>query len=296
MGIAARRGDASLEKETGPVTETQFALSQPELAAGREAARTERHRRQRRQRIERSLYFLSPLALLVLWETLSWWKLVDARFFPRPSLVAMELIQMVRSGELLVHVAATVERIGIAFLFGAAAGVAVGLAMGLDRWVRAIVFPIVAAIYPLPKVAIFPLILIIFGLGETSKIVTVGIAVFFQVLFPTMVGVSSIPRIYLDVGKNFGARGLDVYLKIALPGALPSILSGFRVALGVALIVIVSVEFVGADSGIGYLIWNSWQLFDVNRMFVGLMTAALLGYFASVILEELERRLVPWRL
>lgn len=278
------------------MTETEFIVSQPDLAAGREAARAERRRRQWRSRIERSLYFLSPLALLLVWEALSWSKLVDTRFFPRPSLVLVELIQMVRSGELVGHVSATVERVGIAFLFGAAAGVIVGLAMGLDRWVRAIVFPIVAAIYPLPKVAIFPLILIIFGLGETSKIVTVGIAVFFQALFPTMVGVSSIPRIYLDVGKNFGARGIDVYLKIALPGALPSILSGFRVALGVALIVIVSVEFVGADSGVGYLIWNSWQLFDVNRMFVGLMTAALLGYLGSVVIEELERWLVPWRL
>lgn len=274
----------------------QVAASDSDLAAGREAAKAERRRRQWRLRVERSLYFLSPLALLIVWEALSWSKMVDVRFFPRPSLVMVELVQMIRSGELLVHVAATVERIGIAFVFGAAAGVAVGLAMGLDRWVRAVVFPIVVAVYPLPKVAIFPLILIIFGLGETSKIVTVGIAVFFQVLFPTMVGVSSIPRIYLDVGKNFGARGLDVYFKIALPGALPSIISGFRVALGVALIVIVSVEFVGADSGVGYLIWNSWQLFDVDRMFVGLMTAALLGYLASVILEAIERRLVPWRL
>jgi NitT/TauT family transport system permease protein len=278
------------------VTELQVVASDSDLAAGREAAKAERRRRQWRSRVERSLYFLSPLALLIVWEALSWSKMVDVRFFPRPSLVMVELVQMIRSGELLVHVAATVERIGIAFVFGAAAGVAVGLAMGLDRWVRAIVFPIVVAVYPLPKVAIFPLILIIFGLGETSKIVTVGIAVFFQVLFPTMVGVSSIPRIYLDVGKNFGARGLDVYFKIALPGALPSIISGFRVALGVALIVIVSVEFVGADSGVGYLIWNSWQLFDVDRMFVGLMTAALLGYLASVILEAIERRLVPWRL
>jgi NitT/TauT family transport system permease protein len=278
------------------VTHEPLPTSQTDLTAGREAAAIERHRRRQRDWIERSLYFLSPLALIVLWEALSWSKVLDARFFPRPTLVLTELVQMVQSGELVVHVAITLKRIGLAFVIGAAAGVAVGLAMGLDRWVRATLFPIVAAVYPLPKVAIFPLILIIFGLGETSKIVTVAISVFFQVLFPTMVGVTSIPRIYLDVGKNFGARGLDVYLKIALPGALPSILSGFRVALGVALIVIVSVEFVGADAGVGYLIWNSWQLFDVNRMFVGLMTAALLGYLATVILDELEKRLVPWRL
>lgn len=274
----------------------QLVTSQPDLTVVREAATVERRRRQWRDRIERSLYVISPLVLILLWEILSWSKLIDARFFPRPSLITTELVEMVRSRELLHHVSATLKRIGIAFVFGGGAGVAVGLAMGLNRWVRAALFPIVASIYPLPKVAIFPLILIIFGLGETSKIVTVAIAVFFQALFPTLVGVTNIPRIYLDVGKNFGARGLDVYLKIAFAGALPTILSGFRVALGVALIVVVSVEFVSSDSGVGYLIWNSWQLFDVNRMFVGLMTAALLGYLATVFINELERRLVPWRL
>src|SRR2546425_9043265 len=266
------------------------------LAAGREAAAAERRRRRRRDRLERLLFIVSPIVFIALWELAAWMKWIDTRFFPRPSLVILELIEMVRSGELPKHVGDTLVRIGVAFVFGAIGGVAVGLAMGLSRWVRAALMPMVAAIYPLPKVAIFPLILLIFGLGETSKIVTVAIAVFFLVLFPTVLGVTGIPRIYLDAGRNFGARGLDLYLRIALPGALPAILSGCRVALGVALIVIVSVEFVGSNSGVGYLIWNSWQLFNVNRMFVGLMTAAVLGYLAALLIDSLEKRLVPWRL
>ena len=260
------------------------------------AAAAERRRRRRRDRLEKLLFVVSPIVLIAAWEFATWMKWVDTRFFPRPSLVMVELAQMVQSGELPKHVWDTLARVGAAFVLGALAGVAVGLAMGLSRWVRAALMPIVAAVYPLPKVAIFPLILLIFGLGETSKVVTVAIAVFFQVLFPTVLGVTGIPRIYLDAGRNFGARGLDLYLKIALPGALPAILSGCRVALGVALIVIVSVEFVGSSSGVGYLIWNSWQLFNVNRMFVGLMTAALLGYLAALALDWLEKRLVPWRL
>jgi NitT/TauT family transport system permease protein len=266
------------------------------LNAGREAAKAERRRRLRRDRLERLLFIFSPIVFIAVWELVTWLKWVDTRFFPRPTLVIIELVAMVESGELPLHVKDTLVRIGIAFFFGAIGGIAVGLAMGLSRWVRAALMPMVAAIYPLPKIAIFPLILLIFGLGETSKIVTVAISVFFQVLFPTLLGVQGIPRIYLDAGRNFGARGLDLYLKIALPGALPSILSGCRVSLGVALIVIVSVEFVGSNTGVGYLIWNSWQLFNVNRMFVGLMTAALLGYFAALLLDKLEKRLVPWRL
>lgn len=264
--------------------------------AGLAAAATERQRRQRRDRLERLLFVVSPIIFIAAWEIAVWLGWVDKRFFPRPTLVMVELGSMVQSGELPKHVMDTLVRIGIAFVVGAIAGVAVGLAMGLSRWVRAALMPMVAAIYPLPKIAIFPLILLIFGLGETSKIVTVAISVFFQVLFPTLLGVTGIPRIYLDAGKNFGARGMDLYLKIALPGALPAILSGCRVALGVALIVIVSVEFIGSSTGVGYLIWNSWQLFNVNRMFVGLMTAALLGYLAALLLDKLEKRLVPWRL
>lgn len=266
------------------------------VAAATAALLRERQIRRQRDRIERTVTLTSPLVLLLVWETVARLELVDVRFFPRPSLVVSELVTMSATGELWQHLSVTLVRILVGFVVGAFLGVVIGLVMGGSRWARAVLGPIMASIYPIPKIAIFPLILLVFGLGETSKYVTVAIAVFFLVLFPTITGVLGIPRIYIDAGQNLGARGFDFYRRIALPGALPSIFTGFRVGLGVALIIIVGVEFVGATTGIGYLIWNSWQLFNINRMFAGLLVLAALGHLSSLGLEELQRRLVPWRL
>ncbi len=261
-----------------------------------EALLAERRKRRRRDRLERAVTLASPILLLVLWELVTVLQLVDVRFFPRPSLVVQSIVTMTGSGELWEHLGATLSRVVVGFTIGALGGIAFGLVMGSSRWVRAVFNPMMWSIYPIPKIAIFPLILLIFGLGETSKYVTVAIAVFFLVLFPTIAGVMGIPQIYIDAGHNLGARGLAFYARIAFPGALPLIFTGLRVGLGVALIIIVGVEFVGATSGIGYLVWNSWQLFNINRMFAGLLVLAALGHVSSVALEALQQRLVPWRL
>lgn len=266
------------------------------IPAVTDALLRERRKRQRRDRLERAVTLSSPVILLAVWEAVTILQLVDVRFFPRPSLVVQHLFSMGVSGELWDHMAATLSRVVVGFTVGALGGVAFGLVMGGSRWVRAVLNPMMWSIYPIPKIAIFPLILLVFGLGETSKYVTVAIAVFFLVLFPTIAGVMGIPQIYIDAGHNLGARGLSFYRRIAFPGALPMIFTGLRVGLGVALIIIVGVEFVGADSGIGYLVWNSWQLFNINRMFAGLLVLSVLGHLSSVALDALQQRLVPWRL
>jgi NitT/TauT family transport system permease protein len=264
--------------------------------AAAEALQRERRDRVRRDRAERLVTLASPILLLLVWEAVAVLQLVDVRFFPRPSLVVQSIVTMTGTGELWQHLGATLSRVLVGFTIGALGGIAFGLVMGGSRWVRAVLNPMMWSIYPIPKIAIFPLILLVFGLGEASKWVTVAIAVFFLVLFPTMAGVMGIPRIYIDAGHNLGARGLAFYARIAFPGALPLIFTGLRVGLGVALIIIVGVEFVGASSGIGYLVWNSWQLFNINRMFAGLLILAALGHLSSVALDALQQRLVPWRL
>jgi NitT/TauT family transport system permease protein len=202
---------------------------------------------------------------------------------------------MVVSGELLSDLAITLTRVAIGFAAGSAAGIVIGLLMGLSRLVRAAVRPIVGAVYPIPKIAILPLVMLIFGLGETTRYVIVAIGVFFLVLLNTMAGVMGIERIYLDVGRNFGARRLDVLRTIALPGALPLIFTGLRLGWGTGLLLIVAAEFVGARSGVGYLIWNSWQTFAVDEMYAGLLVISALGLISFALFDQLERWLVPWR-
>src|SRR5436309_1230135 len=123
----------------------------------------------------------------------------------------------------------------------------------------------------------------------------VAVGVFYLVLINTMAGVLNIQPIFLDVGRNFGASRLQVFRTIAFPGALPLIFAGLRLGLGIALILIVIAEIVGARSGIGYMIWQAWTIFQVERMYVGLVVIAVLGWLAALIIDAVERVLIPWR-
>ncbi len=248
-----------------------------------------------RSTAERLVSVVSPLLLLLLWEALVRSRILDYRFFPAPSAVLKTLLDLLTSGVLLQHVGISLTRIAVGFALGSSAGLIVGLLMGVSRIIRAAVKPLVGVIYPIPKIAILPLVMLIFGLGEGSKYVIVAIGVFFLVLLNTMAGVVNIDRIYLDVGKNFGARRADVLRTIALPGALPLILTGLRLGWGTALLLIVAAEFVAAKAGIGYFIWNSWQTFAVEEMYAGLLTISTLGLVSFVLLDWIERRLLPWK-
>jgi NitT/TauT family transport system permease protein len=248
-----------------------------------------------RTAVERLVSVLSPVVLLLVWEALVRTRVLDHRFFPAPSELVGTLVSLITSGVLLQHVAVSLTRISVGFAVGSAAGLTLGLLMGISRLIRAAVKPLVGVIYPIPKIAILPLVMLIFGLGERSKYLIVAIGVFFLVLLNTMAGVMTIDRIYLDVGKNFGARRFDVLRTIALPGALPLILTGLRLGWGTALLLIVAAEFLTAKAGIGYLIWNSWQTFAVEEMYVGLLTISGLGLLSFVLLDWIERRLVPWK-
>jgi len=237
----------------------------------------------------------SPLVLLVLWEIAARAGLLDRRFFPAPSSILSELVELTVSGELPLNMIWTLQRVAIGFVCGAVPAVLLGLVMGLSPALNALLRPTIAAIYPIPKIALFPLIMLIFGLGETSKWVIVGIAVFFQVFFSTLAGVMNIERIYLDVAANFGAGRWQAYRTIALPAALPFIFTGCQLGLGMALIVVVVAEQFGTKTGLGFMIWRSWQIFEVRDMFVALIVVALLGYGSQLAMMALERRLVRWK-
>jgi NitT/TauT family transport system permease protein len=248
-----------------------------------------------RRNFERGLSVASPLVLLAFWElggALEW---VDTRFFPAPSSVFVKAGHMLASGELWMHLSISLERIIIGFALGAIPGTLIGLAMGLFSPVRAIIQPLVDATFPVPKIALFPLFIMVFGLGELSKYAIIATAVIYLVLINTVAGVRNIDKIYLDVGKNFGASRWVMFIDVALPGALPLIITGLKLGMGIALLVIVAAEFVGAQSGIGYLIWTTWQVFQVTTMYVGLLVAAILGFGSAILLNWLERVLIPWK-
>jgi NitT/TauT family transport system permease protein len=260
-----------------------------------------------------------PVLLLLFWELAVALEWLDARFFPAPSHVAIALWNLITKGELLGpfwllpkkigtrdwaaalkvmqegHLWVSLFRIFSGFLLGAVPGIILGVVMGMNRTIRVALDPVISAIYVLPKIAILPLVMLIFGIGEMSKVVIVGIASFFLVLINTTVGVRDIDPIFFEAGKNYGANRLQMFYHVIIPGALPIIFAGLRLSLGTALIVIIAAEFVAAKYGLGYLIWFSWQTLLTENMFAGLVVVMVLGVLFTSGLQTIERWLMPWQ-
>lgn len=242
----------------------------------------------------RFISILSPLLVLVLWEMLVRTGVLDRRFFPAPTTVVLVLLEMIQTGEIFDHLVSSLQRIIAGFILGAIPGIILGMLMGWSRGVRAFLDPIVAATYPIPKLSLLPLIIILFGIGEMSKIVVVAIAGFFIVLISTAAGVRRIDPTLLQAAHNYGAHGGKLFSKVILPASLPAIFTGLRLALGTSLLIIVAAEFVAAKQGIGYLIWLSWSTLSVGEMYAGLVVIALLGLLFTTGLERLGKKLMPW--
>ena len=248
-----------------------------------------------REATERSMTIVSPVALLLLWELCARVGWIDVRFFPPPSKIFQVMYTQIQNGMLEKHVSASLQRLFWGFIFGGIPALMLGIAMGMYRTLRVIVEPVIMATYPIPKSAILPLILLIFGLGEASKIVMVATGVFYPILINAMAGVMEINKIYFDVGRNFGASRWQVFRTVALPGALPLIMTGVKLGVGLGLVLIAIAEMVGAKSGLGYMIWNAWEILSVETMYVGLISIAVLGLVFTLLLNELERIIVPWK-
>ena len=244
---------------------------------------------------ERWLYLISPIGLLVIWQLLLMMGFGDRRFIPAPSDIAVRFWELTVSGELLLHTVVTLYRVFVGYLIGAIPGVAVGLLMAMYRPVRVFFDPLIAALFPIPKVALMPLLLLAFGFGDASKIALVATAVFFPVVVNTYAGAVTIDKIYWDVAKNYGASSYVMFTRVVFFGALPLIFAGLKIALAVSIVILVAAEFVASKSGLGYLIWNSWELLQVDYMFVGIVVIGFLGLIFSVLFQELENYFVPWK-
>jgi ABC-type nitrate/sulfonate/bicarbonate transport system permease component len=237
----------------------------------------------------------SPLGLLLLWEVLARFGLIDVRFFPAPSSILRRMLDLLRTGELERSTFVSLTRLFWGTVIGGIPALALGIVMGLNRSVRAFFDPLIAATYPIPKSSILPLALLIFGLGEASKIFMVAVGVFFPVAINATAGVLDINKIYLDVGRNFKASRWNVFWTIAMPGALPMILTGFKLGIGIGLVLIAVAEMIGAKSGLGFMIWSAWETFAVEDMYAGLFTIAIIGFILSVVLNEIQRHAIPWK-
>jgi len=252
-------------------------------------------RHQARWRVRFWLPALIVVCILIVWE----WSVRSGRlsplFFPAPSVVAMTIVRLLRSGDLVTHTRATLLRVVCGLVLGGVPGLLVGLAMGWWRPLREALDPLVAAVHPLPKIAVLPLIMIIFGIGESSKIVAVAVGTFFPMLINTMAGVRQISPIHFEVAKNYGASLFKVLTRVVIPGSLPLVLVGARLALNIALLFTIAIELVSAREGLGEMIWLAWQTLRTEELYASLAVIGALGISFNLLLQFFAKRLVPWR-
>jgi len=250
--------------------------------------------RANRRAIEVGLTLAAPLLLMLAWEAISRSGRVNQVFWPPPSSLWDTTVSMVREDALFTDIRVSLVRIVGGFLLGAVPGILLGLAMGLSWPIRVFMMPIATALYAIPKIALLPLVIIALGTGETAKWAIVAISIFFLVALNTMSGVLNLDPVYRDVAQNFQASRSRVFFGVALPGAMPAIFTGLRLALGFSLIVIVGTEFLSPSEGIGALIWKSYSILAIKKMYVGLIITAILGWLLILTLDLIERIVVPW--
>jgi NitT/TauT family transport system permease protein len=279
-----------------------------------------------RNAYERALALGFPLLVLGLWQVAGDVGLLNPMWFPQPSRIAAALWDMAVSYDRFsetsllgrpwliprywreggwagvvtllseAHVLATLGRVLAGFVLGAVPGILLGVVMGVNQTVRLMLDSTLSAIYVLPKIAIFPIVMLMFAdpFGEGPKIVVVALAVFILTAINTMAGVRGIDRVYLMAGRNYGAGPWQMLRHVILPGAMPVIFAGLRIALGTAMIVIISVEFLRAKQGVGFITFYYWEVLNPEKMYAGLVVVMILGVTLNWALQRVQRALMPW--
>lgn len=238
---------------------------------------------------------LVAIALLLVWEALVRIGILPSFYFPPPTGVIGGLVRMVRSGLLIEHLGVSLYRVAVGLLVGGWLGVLGGVAMGRSTAIRRVADPIVGALYPTPKLAILPLVMVFLGIGEASKIFIISLAAFFPMLISTLAGVTQIPGIYFEVASNYGTGRAKLLKRVILPASLPSVLAGLRIAINSVIHVTIAVEIVSAVQGLGALVWLSWEILRIEQLYATLVVISLLGILATWGINRLTARLVPWR-
>jgi ABC-type nitrate/sulfonate/bicarbonate transport system permease component len=236
----------------------------------------------------------SPLLLLVVWELTSRVGLVDPLLLPPPSTVFAELWRMLLSGSLIVDTWASLRRVLMGFSISAVISITLGALMGRSQLLEDMLDPLIELLRPISPLAIFPLALLWFGIGDASKVFLIALSCSFPIIISTYAGVRGIDRSYIQVARSMGATRFEIFQRVVLNGALPQVFTGIRLAWGIALIVIIASEMIGGVAGLGYMVLTAQQTFRVDRVFAGIVVIGVLGFATDQGFRLLRRRLLPW--
>lgn len=221
----------------------------------------------------------SPISVLLLWELAARFEIIDAIFFPPPTQILGRLFQLLTLHALFwEHLWASVFRLIAGSAIAIPTGITLGIAVSLIPSVRLALMPLIALTYPVPKLAIFPILLIIFGPGDASKIAIIAIGVFYLVLLNTAHGVRAISDLgYLEVVKVYKIPFWKKMYRVVITGSASHILTGIKTGLGYGLVMVVAGEFTVSKTGLGVFMWNAWDQFQIVDVYAGLMVLSFFG-------------------
>ena len=239
---------------------------------------------------------LLALAVVIgLWQLAGSLSLVNPLFLPPPLAILRAMVQLAISGALWHHLAYSVARIGSGWLIGTAAGIVVGFAIGLSTLARSVGVTFISALFPIPKIALLPLLILWLGIGEEPKVATIALGVFFATAIAVYSGVDAVPRNLIRMAQSCSVPCSSIVRRVIWPGALPSILAGFRITASVALLLVVSAEMIGAEYGIGAFVLQAGNLMQTDQLLAGVVILSLFGLVIGWLIGRLEQRLLHWR-
>ncbi|MGA2465312.1 MAG: ABC transporter permease [Thermodesulfobacteriota bacterium] len=220
-------------------------------------------------------------------------KLVDPMFLPAPSAILMQFCLMIRTGEIFIHIGYSMGRMLTGFSLACVVGVLLGVAMAWFPLIDRIFEPLIDFIRPVSPLAILPLAILWLGIGNSSKIFIIFYGALFPIVLNTYAGVKGVDKVVVDAAKTLGATKAELLFKVAIPSALPIILTGIRISSAIAMIVVVASEMVAATAGLGYLILTAEQVYKTEEMFVGILCISILGFGLDRLIKYIQRK-ITW--
>ena len=252
----------------------------------------------RRSLSTRWISLLTLVALLAIWWAVTATGLIEPLFLPPPSAVLQKAWLLATTGymdsTLWQHLAASLSRIGLGLGFAVLTAVPVGIAIGANRVARGILDPLIEFYRPIPPLAYLPLIVIWCGIGELSKVLLIYLAIFAPIAIATATGVRTVDPAKLRAAQSLGASRAQLIRHVILPSALPDILTGVRIGLGVGWSTLVAAELIAATSGLGFMVQSAAQFLVTDVVVLGILVIALIAFAMEMGLRALQRKLVPW--
>ncbi|MFQ5912782.1 MAG: ABC transporter permease [Nitrospinota bacterium] len=239
-----------------------------------------------------SRYLLASAALVLAWAVAALGLRTAA--LPGPLSVVLAFFRLL-AGDLPAHFGVSLGRVAVAIVLAVAAGLPLGLLMGRRAKVDAYLAPAVYLTYPVPKIVLLPIVLLLLGLGDASKVTVIALILFFQILVTVRDAVRGIDEEYFLAVRSLNARGAAVLRHVVLPATVGEILTALRISVGTAVAVLFFVETIGARRGLGYFIQDAWSRVDYREMYAGILAMSLLGVLLYEVLEQAEKRVCRWK-